>query len=452
MSAPVDPLRLWRRPPAPWSLFWVAMAILLTTFLISSVTLFALTQARVDSGLPRRVPLPDQAAAIILAFETGDVGQRDLMRRALNSSDLGVRLLETWPSERRRGELGHRWMAQTIRGYLPVDKAGLMDEAAIWFPEVQRPGWIVKAVQVIVPLSDGAILELDFRDRGIAFYYAIWTMGAWGLFALVLTGGAIIVVRRILAPLRRVAAAADQIGRDVDSPPMPEAGPAELRRVARAFNAMQQRVRDLIGQRTRMLAGIAHDLRTVLTRQRLRLEALPEPAQRAKAIADFDFMMRVIDTHLDFAKAEQALEPPTRFDLANLVIDLVEDAAAAGKNALYVGPDQAVILGRPDALRRAIANLIDNALTYGGEAEVSLRLDGTEAVVQIGDRGPGVRPADRDTIFLPYRRMSDAQALDAPHFGLGLATTRAILRRHGGDVTIADRPGGGALFIARWPG
>jgi signal transduction histidine kinase len=255
----------------------------------------------------------------------------------------------------------------------------------------------------------------------------------------------------VARPLRRFAAAAERLGLDVYGPPLPEHGSRELRQATRAMNRMQARIRRLVDDRTQMLAAISHDLRTALTRLRLRAEYIDDAEQQKKALADLDDMRAMLDATLAFARDDARAEPRSRVDLASLLQSLCDDHADAGHVAHYGGPARAALDARPVALRRAFANLLDNAVRYGGEAEVTLsdRADGL--AVEIADRGPGIAPELREKVFEPFFRIEASRSRDTGGSGLGLAVARSIVRGHGGEITLGDRAGGGLVVRVELP-
>ena len=245
-------------------------------------------------------------------------------------------------------------------------------------------------------------------------------------------------------PLRAFAEAADRLGLDTEPPALPEHGSRELRQATRAFNRMTARIRRLVDDRTLLLAAVSHDLRTMLTRLRLRAELIEDPEQREKAAADLDEMNAMLDATLAFARDEAADERPVPVELAAMLRSLVEDLADAGRSTSFEGPRHLTVSGRPVALRRLFENLLDNALRYGGEAEATLRrLDEGRVEVLIDDRGPGIPEALRERVFDPFFRVDGSRSRDTGGSGLGLAVVRAIVQRHGGTVRLEDRPGGG---------
>jgi len=286
--------------------------------------------------------------------------------------------------------------------------------------------------------------ELGGRSR--------WFPGtvAWiAVIAVVLL--AIAAAHRLARPIDRFAMQAERLGFDVHAPPLPERGTREIRRAARAFNRMQARIRRLLDDRTLMLAAVSHDLRTILTRLRLRAEYIDDDEQQRKTLADIDDVRAMLDATLAFAREDARDEPRVRLDLASLLQSLCDDLADGGARVRYEGPDRLPTDGRPVALRRTFANLLDNAVRYGGEAEVALRRIGEGLIVEIADRGPGIAPELREKVFEPLFRIEGSRSRETGGSGLGLAVVRTIVRAHGGDVEIRDRPDGGAVFRVSLP-
>ena len=264
-----------------------------------------------------------------------------------------------------------------------------------------------------------------------------------GVVALLVVLGLVWGAHRTTRPLRRFAEAADRLGLDANPPPLPERGPRELRNATRAFNRMTARIRRLVDDRTLMLAAVSHDLKTMLTRLRLRAEFIEDGEQKEKAAADLDEMQAMLEATLAFARDDAADERPVAVDLAAMLQSLAADLADAGRAASYDGPDRLTLRGRPVALRRVFENLLDNALRYGGEAAVSLRHADGRAEVRIEDRGPGIPEALRERVFDPFFRVEASRSRDTGGSGLGLAVVRAIVQRHDGEIALEDRPGGG---------
>lgn len=262
-------------------------------------------------------------------------------------------------------------------------------------------------------------------------------------------------VWRASAPLSMFAAAAARLGRDLDAPPLREEGPAEVDRAARAFNEMQARLRRMIHHRMRMLAAMSHDLRTPITRLKLRAELLADEDQQAKMLADLDQIEALVNASLDYVRDAFSDERAASLDLAVLVRTICDEAEDAGAAVTYAGPEHAAFTGRPVALRRAVANLVDNATKFAGAARVALTLTGAppdDAVeITVVDKGPGLPEAELTKVFDPFYRLEGSRNRDNGGAGLGLAIVEAAAKAHDGTVTLANREAGGLRAILRLP-
>ena len=277
---------------------------------------------------------------------------------------------------------------------------------------------------------------------------------------VVMTAAAVLLilwaVARLMRPLRLLATAADRLGRDVNAAPLPEDGPSEVATAARAFNLRAERIRRFVADRTQMLAAIGHDLRTPITRLRLRAEFMEDDEQRRKMLADLDEMEQMIAATLAFARDDAAAEPAASLDLAALCRTVADEAADARPESAeaiaYEGPERLVLRARPVALKRALANLVSNALAYGGAARLRLYPPASGVVrLEIDDDGPGVPEDELQNVFAPFRRLEVSRNRETGGTGLGLTITRNILRAHGGDVVLRNRPGGGLTAVVSLP-
>ncbi len=346
------------------------------------------------------------------------------------ASDWAARHLEEHLEE----VLGRRGLPEVVVGRAPDQAHGAAGPIEIW-----------------VRLADGSWLTIALRGDILSWTWRLRFLLSLGVLAAGIAALAVWAGRRVTAPLGRFAAAAERLGTDVEAPPLAESGASEIRQAARAFNQMQERIRRFIDDRTLMLAAISHDLRTALTRLKLRTEFIDDVEQREKALADLDEMQAMLDSTLSFARDDSAGEARTRVDLAALLQSLCDDLADGGAPVRYQGPDRITLECRPTALRRAFTNLIDNAVAYGGEATVTL-VDGGDSVrVSVADRGPGVPEAQRERVFSPFFRLEGSRSRDTGGTGLGLAIARSVVRGHGGDVRLAERPGGGLVVEATLP-
>ncbi len=292
-------------------------------------------------------------------------------------------------------------------------------------------------------LTDGTWLNFGapfLAQRPVWETRPVLVSGAVTLVALAVT---IWAVRRAARPLTTLAGAAERLGLDVDAPALAEAGPREVRTASRAFNTMQRRLQRFVRDRTQMLAAISHDLRTPITRMRLRAEFVEDPGQREKMLADLAEMEAMVAATLAFARDDPARERAQALDLAALLAAISADAADMGAAADYAGPQRIPIVGRAAALKRAFANLVDNAIKYGGAARVTAAIGADAVVVTIDDDGPGLSDTDRERVFEPFVRGEASRSRETGGVGLGLAVVRAAVRAHGGEVTLGNRPEGG---------
>ena len=258
-------------------------------------------------------------------------------------------------------------------------------------------------------------------------------------FLLVASAG-YLFSRRISAPLRRFAEAAETLGRDPHAPQMTLSGPAEVGAAASAFNEMQARLKRYITDRTAMVGAISHDLRTPLARIRFKLEAAP-PSVRASVLSDVEQMEQMIGGVLAFIRDEGSPRRREKLDLLSLIECVADDAAMVGGQVEIVDGAPATVDGDPVALQRLFSNLVDNALKYGGAARITVRQADGLAVVEIADPGPGVSPDELGRVFQPFYRTDSSRNLDNGGVGLGLPIARSTARAHGGDVELMSEPG-----------
>lgn len=260
-----------------------------------------------------------------------------------------------------------------------------------------------------------------------------------------------LVIGWMTKPLSRFASAARALYHGTDRVEVPEAGPQEIRDMAAAFNEMQGRIRQLITTRTQALAAVSHDLKTPLTRMRLRIEALDDRSQAEGLIRDIQGMERMLDQTLAHLRGDRKDEERRPLDLASLITTLVDEAvdqgacSATGLNVPTVFP------GRPLALKRAFGNLIDNAIKYGRCAEVSLTETAEAIRIQIADKGPGIPEERMDEMFQPFVRLEPSRNQQTGGFGLGLSIAKDIIEGHGGTIRLTNRPEGGLLVTVDLP-
>ncbi|HZZ32648.1 MAG TPA: ATP-binding protein [Phenylobacterium sp.] len=253
---------------------------------------------------------------------------------------------------------------------------------------------------------------------------------------------AFLASRMAAAPLRDLSRAARELGSDLDRSPLPERGPYEVRDAIRAFNLMQAKLRDHVVERTRILASITHDLQTPLTRLRLRIEKVSDPALRSRLIDDLGGMLALVRQGLDYHRGNELEEPFVRLALDSLLDSIVEDAAEGGGRALLTQRSGYDVEAKPRALQRCLANLLDNALKYGGSAEVSATVEGDAVRIRIRDFGPGIPEANLESVFEPFVRLETARP-PRGGVGLGLTIARALAQKSEAEIVLANHPQGG---------
>jgi signal transduction histidine kinase len=256
--------------------------------------------------------------------------------------------------------------------------------------------------------------------------------------------------RALSASIRRFSEAAQRLGTDPNAPPLLREGPAEMLVAVDSFNSMQARLNRLIRERTHMVGAIAHDLRTPLTRLAFRLDDLPHPLQE-KVDSDIQEMKVMIATALDFIRDRALSGQQERLDFRLLVESVVDHQSDLGHDVALQGGEPLTIGGNPLALRRMVANLVENALKYGERARLRLRASDSRCVLEIDDDGPGIPQQLQDQVFEPFYRLESSRNRDTGGIGLGLATVRAVVLEHGGEITLGNRKGGGLRVIVSLP-
>jgi signal transduction histidine kinase len=309
------------------------------------------------------------------------------------------------------------------------------------------------------PPDDGPWLTVSVRVPPPLPWHSPSFLTAFSLMTAVAALLTVWAVRRLTRPVSTLAAAAERLGRDVNAPPLSEDGPTEIATAAAAFNTMAARIRRFVEDRTFLLSAIGHDLRTPITRLKLRAEFIEDEEQRRKMLADLDELEKMVAATLDFGRDTTAAEPVVPFDLALLCQTVLDEAAdvrpEATERLLYAGPAHLTARARLIALKRALGNLVSNAVAYGGCALLTLTPPeggpGGVARIEIEDEGPGIPPADLERVFQPFQRLEASRNRETGGTGLGLPIARNILRAHGGDVILVNRPRGGAKAIVTLP-
>lgn len=281
------------------------------------------------------------------------------------------------------------------------------------------------------PLGAGMLLDIGVRLG--ALMLAAWIGARW-----------------LSRPIRQLARAARELGQDVHRPPLPEEGAEEFREASRVFNQMQSQLRRQLEERDRFVAAVSHDLRTPLTRLRLRAEALSDPGERRGFQQDIDGMEEMIRATLDYLRGAADEEAFVQLDVGALLLSLADDHPA-GPDAVQVEGHAQTVRAQPSALRRAIGNLVDNAIRYGEQAQIHLRDEAACLRIEVTDRGPGIPPDQLERVFEPFHRLEASRNRHTGGVGLGLAIARDLVHRQGGSLTLRNRPEGGLLAVLELP-
>jgi signal transduction histidine kinase len=291
-----------------------------------------------------------------------------------------------------------------------------------------------------VALPDGTAVAMRLKPDGHhpPFWGGPWMMTLFfAAISVVLLS--LWAARALTIPLSSFADAAENFSLNRTLHALPERGPEEVRRAARALNRMHERITGLIDDRTKMLAAISHDLRTPITRMRLRSEFIDDEAERDRMSADLDQMRSMLDSVLSFLRNDRKLEVMTLVDIA-IVLQLIADQFTdMGHSVSYVGPEHAMAMGRPDDIRRGITNLVENAVRFASHTTVRLSTQQDQAIIDVDDDGPGIAETQKSKVLEPFVRGDDARNMnEATGFGLGLSIARSIALAHGGTLSLHD--------------
>ncbi|OLF84342.1 histidine kinase [Marinobacter sp. C18] len=299
---------------------------------------------------------------------------------------------------------------------------------------------------VSLALSSGQWFNARARPPAPSWLWLKATLTSVGITAVLLTLTLLLAVRRILRPMNELSRAAHAFGRG-EKVRIPEKGPEDVREVTRAFNQMQDQVGRAQEDRARLLAALAHDLRTPITSMRLRVEMLPDGEDRDRLLDSLREMQHLAEATLDFIRGSTT-EQHRRYDLATLLDSLCGDLQEMGLEVHFEESPRCVLQGQPEAVKRALRNLIENAVNYGEQAEVMLETRESEAVVTIVDQGPGIPEAERERVFEPFYRLEQSRNRETGGAGLGLAIARTLIRGMGGDIRLGAGPGGQGLQVS----
>lgn len=304
-------------------------------------------------------------------------------------------------------------------------------------------------IEIRLQLPAGVGVALVHRDRlqsATTTYFVLAMVGA----SVILLAIALLFLRNQIRPIRRLAEAADAFGKGRDVTDFKGWGAVEVRQAAAAFNTMRQRIRRFVAQRTEMLAGVSHDLRTPLTRMRLQLAMLPNSPATQNLKSDVDEMEAMVNGYLAFARNQDA-EVAVVTDLPQLLNQVVVNARRQGARVELDTSGDLTVQLHPNAFLRCMTNLVDNAHQYAQRISISARRVGATIEITVDDDGPGIPVEKREIVFQPFRRLDESRPRSASGLGLGLAIARDVVRSHGGEISLDTAPMGGLRALLRLP-
>lgn len=395
-------------------------------------------------------PFADQAMAVAEVLESAPPALREDVLQAVTSNFFDVSLqpkaFEASPDNFQTSMFTFRFLTQSAFSDDVTRGPDAMEVVSI-LAGLQRPGPEIDGLEVL--LSDGTlvsfVLRKPFKRRDDLLRQ---------LFYLFVIGSTIITLSMILVyrlgnPLGKFQEATLRLADDIEAPPLDEKrGVSEVRAVSKTLNAMQQRVKDYLAERTTMLAAISHDIRTGLFRLRMRSEKLSDPTERAKALEDADEMAAILDDMLTFARSDQNDIGFEKLSLPSLLTSICDNLEDQGKDASFESGGRMTIIGDRTSLKRGFLNLIENGTKYGLRSRVlTERTDDGRARVIIDDDGPGIPADQRQAVFQPFVRLEDSRNRKTGGTGLGLAIVKKVMDRHGADLTLSEAPGGGLRVV-----
>jgi len=441
----------------------IVLLLGLTVSHIFSMTIYTADRAEV-MAMSGGHQISHRVAAITRLLEETPEEWRDRILQATNSQTLSVTVT---PVSRLLGEESLDIVNSLLRKYL-ARLIGTDDESRVVVQVIDvgdLPGTSIfetfqssrhaamthilhsqsggQLLRASVRLEDGQWLNFSTAVPEGETLWSIKTVLSMSLMAVGVILISVWVIRRVTRPLRVFTAASRRLGKDVAAPPLVVSGSSELQEAVLAFNEMQQRLRRLVENRTRMLAAISHDLRTPITLLRLRAETVHDEDERAKVQGTLDEMEAMISSTLSFAREDAESEPIERVNLTALVGSICDDMTDTGFRVEYDGVDNLIYDCRPGALKRAVTNLIRNAIKFGGGASVKLQNTSSGVEIIIEDDGPGIPEAELDLVFSAFYRVEQSRSSETGGVGLGLSVVQSVIDKHGGEIKLSNREEGG---------
>jgi signal transduction histidine kinase len=438
----------WLGKLIPASLFGRMVLILLGGLLVSQLLNFVfiarehenILQGDSTRQIERRIA---ELAAILDRVRAAD---RPMFAEAVSARELRIYL-----GDPPAGKIAPRQaeMAQEIRASLESALGTqrlrgleiLETPASDFAPKVPGPGDRHYTLRAGLTLADGSSVTLDIQLMHGSSWLTSTSRSTieLGLRLAIILAACLVAVRLATRPVMTLGRAARELGENLNAPPMRESGSEEIRAAARAFNHMQRKLQTFVEERTRMLAAVSHDLKTPITRMRLRAEQIPDVTLREKFEHDLHEMEELVSGTLDFMRnLEMEKSERLAVDLNAMLESIVEDRQEAGQPVTLAGETAKPVLAYPQAIKRCVENLIDNAIKYGAAARIELSQSENATSIAVKDSGPGIPDAELEKVFEPFYRLEASRNRDTGGSGLGLSIARNIARAHGGDIVLGN--------------
>ena len=443
---------------APRSLTGQLALLILVAFLVAQfISLWLFTGERgtaLQANL--RVETAERAAAVVLALEAAEPDNRPGILAAARSYHAEFEVGESAISSEETGLSAVRSRVTDVLGspreiraeevgISPRDGRPMTPPAALaWLRDrLLAAGMAPTELRLSVLLTDGTWLNVRSRNDRQDFQLPPAILGTILLSLALIMAALWLGLRRITGPLRHLVQAAEEMGIDGPAFSMPRGGPDEVRALSDAMERMQARISGMVADRTRMLAALGHDLRSPITALRLRAEMVDDDETRERMAATLDEMQDMVEATLAYARGVSPDQPMEPTDISRLLLDLASELSETGPQVVTGTMEPVTLPLRRTPMRRALRNLIDNAQRYGGGAVIGLSRMGSDVVISIEDKGPGIPDADLSRVFEPFTRLEQSRSRETGGVGLGLPIARAILNAHGGTVELSNRAEGG---------
>ena len=457
----------------PQSLFGRLALILFTGLLLAQLASIAIQFHDRGQRLFQASGLSssERIAEIVRLLDSANTTERKRLVSILNTPPLRVSLsaarwsesennTATWPAiefrKRLQALLGNKYSIRVAVSDQPAatDMQAMHDSGKHNMRHMQGMGMALPDALVFfaqVRLTDGTRVSFE---NSIAKEMLTGSTSLLLMLTILIVAVLIIsllAVRSVTRPLTMLTRAADKLGSNINQPPLEETGPTEVCHAARAFNSMQSRLQRFIEDRTRLLTAISHDLKTPVTRMRLRAEMLDDPEQRESFIRNLDEMQQIASETLDFLRTEDTHESVKPVDICALLEAIKDDTEELGQHFTINTCEVEPVHARPLAIKRCIGNLIENAIKYGNNVCVSVEVKNNELVITVKDSGPGIPEDKINRVFEPFYRLETSRNRDTGGSGLGLSIARNIALSHGGDLKLVNNPTGGLNAILILP-